>query len=601
MYGIKVLYGRENMICSEEDLINLINSYAPEKIVFWVGAGLDCNRPTCLPRAPELLKSLLKLTCGEEYSTMLLNSYTRANSDNSVPRMESVISEIKRFERELKDTATVLTGFSSFLDAPPNDCHQILAQYLKRGAQIITTNYGNAIAKAFNLQYGKNSFPEVPKFEKDLGLYTYSNFSNTSGKIYHVHGVANNLETLGISLDEVKNFLPINFRKLLIHWISNNYCFIFLGYSCSDSLDINTFFRSLGKNLMNQQSVGIIIDHSDMNFFVEMPNQKMQTILTPFQSQNICKLNTVRFLELIKLHNYLPSSSLFPDFNWLDNFIENITPYDSKLNIYITIGITKALGLKPRQILPKRWYINNDYSLFNRTWYIDYYRMILAPIKNLFVNRSFFKSLYKDSLTKSDMYAKMGFIKKAAAVCGKLSTAEECLAHFDGERISPPIDWQISSTLNRNAQWIVVDILKSPIRFHRKISKHKNDAILIMKCNKIIINLGGNNVLDFFQIITAMRYNGVLSMIYENKYDYAVTSLKDAMSYYKDTSSVTGVIRCTIYLAYVEWLNYKRNKDIHSLEKAKDLLIQVKSQNKIYMQLTDKRLYAMLKIYIHFL
>ena len=56
------------MIKTKNNLIKLIKSYDPNKIVFWVGAGIDNNAPTNLPLAKTLMEALLELTCGKKYS-----------------------------------------------------------------------------------------------------------------------------------------------------------------------------------------------------------------------------------------------------------------------------------------------------------------------------------------------------------------------------------------------------------------------------------------------------------------------------------------------------------------------------------------------------
>lgn len=295
------------MIKAKDNLIKLIKSYDPNKIVFWVGAGIDNNAPTNLPLAKTLMETLLELTCGKKYSKKILEQCQSIY--NGIPRMETVISDIKLFEEELAVDCTVVSGFESFLEAPPNNCHQILAQFLSKGANIVTLNYGNTIAKAFNMQYN-NKFPILPEFDNELNLYLYSDENITSGKIYHPHGVANDLNTIGISLNEVKKNLSPKFKKTLINWIENGYCFIFLGYSCSDTLDINPFFKSLKTN-ENTDSIGIIINYSTKDSFSNKnESSEMEDILTPFNQYFIFNTITSDFMQDIKIHECCNYSSI---------------------------------------------------------------------------------------------------------------------------------------------------------------------------------------------------------------------------------------------------------------------------------------------------
>ena len=199
--------------------------------------------------------------------------------------METIISEIKLFESELTDSSkngTVIPGFSSFLEAPPNQCHKILAQYLKQGSNIVSLNYGNTVSKAFNMQYN-TTFPVVPMFDNEMQMYLYSDENITQGKIYHPHGVAEDLDTIGISLSEVKKVLSPKFKKQITEWISSGYCFIFLGYSCSDTLDINPFFEHLNF-LPNNNSMAVIINHSSVISLVTNLLHKLRGLLHEYNS-----------------------------------------------------------------------------------------------------------------------------------------------------------------------------------------------------------------------------------------------------------------------------------------------------------------------------
>lgn len=105
------------VMTTRKDLVNLIKSLEPSKIVFWIGAGIDHNVPTNLPLAKELLEKLIELTCGNEYANKIKGQYDLLY--DGPPRMETIISEIKLFESELTDSSkngTVVPGFSSFLE-----------------------------------------------------------------------------------------------------------------------------------------------------------------------------------------------------------------------------------------------------------------------------------------------------------------------------------------------------------------------------------------------------------------------------------------------------------------------------------------------------
>lgn len=122
-----------------------------------------------------------------------------------------------------------------------------------------------------------------------------------------------------------------------------------------------------------------------------------------------------------------------------------------------------------------------------------------------------------------------------------------------------------------------------------------------MESNAIIINLGNDFVTDFIQQLTALRYNGILLMLFENKYDLALTNLNQALYHYNAISSIAGVIRCKLYLTFVELINFKINNATSSLNQANLLLDEIHNQHYITINPKDKYLYILLKIYLKLL
>lgn len=75
------------MMKTKNDLVNLIKSLDPSKIVFWVGAGIDSNPPTSLPLASKLLEELIKQTCGKVYASKIKTQYELLYGENMIPRV----------------------------------------------------------------------------------------------------------------------------------------------------------------------------------------------------------------------------------------------------------------------------------------------------------------------------------------------------------------------------------------------------------------------------------------------------------------------------------------------------------------------------------
>lgn len=95
------------------EIDNLLKSFNPNKIVFWVGAGIDADAPTCLPIGNQLTEYVLELSCGiegankiKEYwkdlSELIQRLFNDEISISSIPRLETIFEAIKDFEGHLK-------------------------------------------------------------------------------------------------------------------------------------------------------------------------------------------------------------------------------------------------------------------------------------------------------------------------------------------------------------------------------------------------------------------------------------------------------------------------------------------------------------------
>ncbi len=241
--------------CDIKSAIDLVKSYTANKIVFWVGAGIDCNCPTNLPAAKPLLYSILEIACGKNIADNIKTYWENQGSRihdilngrvdfSCVPRFESVLRGIKDFESNLKNDSSVLSGFYSFRSALANSIHHLLAEYLNNGANTTTTNYDLCIPNAYNrLYHGTHCIEKIPKrISLETPLYRFESTNKDSSKLYYLHGVSTDPKSLGITLASVKNSLPIELEALLNQWIDEDYLFIFMGYSGSDTLDVNRYF-----------------------------------------------------------------------------------------------------------------------------------------------------------------------------------------------------------------------------------------------------------------------------------------------------------------------------------------------------------------------
>lgn len=235
--------------------------FQANNIVFWTGAGIDCDTPTCLPLGAALTEKILSWTCGDMGAELFkkwgeickaVNSLCWPKEKlhlSSIPRLESILERVRLCEKQSSidgSNNSVMTMISGFSDAPPNPSHYALAKAISEGASVVTTNYSLCVETAFERLTGKKLSPEKVD---NTSVYIYSIPNEAVGRIIHIHGVAFDKESIGISLSSVKNELPSQVVEIIKGWLHESKTFIFAGYSASDVFDVNLLFRHMRSNL----------------------------------------------------------------------------------------------------------------------------------------------------------------------------------------------------------------------------------------------------------------------------------------------------------------------------------------------------------------
>lgn len=139
--------------------------FQANNIVFWTGAGIDCDTPTCLPLGAALTEKILSWTCGDMGAELFkkwgeickaVNSLCWPKEKlhlSSIPRLESILERVRLCEKQSSidgSNNSVMTMISGFSDAPPNPSHYALAKAISEGASVVTTNY-SLCAKALEI------------------------------------------------------------------------------------------------------------------------------------------------------------------------------------------------------------------------------------------------------------------------------------------------------------------------------------------------------------------------------------------------------------------------------------------------------------------
>lgn len=605
------------------ELIQEIKNAEPSRIVFWVGCGVDRNSPTNLPLGNELTNELLIMTCGDDVSKRIWKCVAKQKSEEQLLRekgvdyeeeytglrLETIIHEIKVFEKELQRPISILKGFKVFLEPPPNICHKVLAQYLRRGSNIVTTNFGNAISKAYQELYPDDDFPSEPSYNEHIEMNVYECGSEKCGKIYHVHGVANCIENMGMSLDIVSHLPSEGFEELLRQWLNNKNIFIFLGYSFSDTLDIYDLFERIKQDGI-VGGLGININHSDTlkkpKNSVE-PDIKANRNMGIFEQRMQFNIDTTVFLRNIQKEPLVIDREA-TKFGWKEKFLELADTYSTTMKAAMALGYIRRLVLNVDEVL-LNWEeiegIIKDRSEFKQnSWYIDYNATTVLSASDNPKRAARFRNQYLQAedtlLAQSNVLFQKGRLRKAAKIWELDSIACELDDRITNER---SIQWDISTPLNRYAALVIRDCLM-PIFGKIFLIKYKRTIQSVMNLNEKILN-ERKLVYEPVQILTAMRYNGVLYVLKNRKnikkdapsvFKEARKNVRKAMSLYKDISIYAGTYRCKQLLAIIELFNFRFSKDVRCLKKCDNYLKELRSSEVRMKDKSNRLLYYYIKL-----
>lgn len=224
-----------------------------KKMCFLVGAGCSVDVPSCLPTGYDMIEEIIKYTCPDsEISTILgLNEL----------RFEALIEIL----RDVLDNKLKIIDYYEQSDNP-NQQHFFLANMIKKGHLVITTNFDFLIEYAL-LQ------SNVPK-EQIVPVITRNDFERFSNHnelykqkkkvLYKIHGSTKNIITeestknsliatiqaFGSNKEGLNVFQIEPFKRALFDHISKGYSLVIIGYSGSDDFDIIPTLKAI-KNLEN--------------------------------------------------------------------------------------------------------------------------------------------------------------------------------------------------------------------------------------------------------------------------------------------------------------------------------------------------------------
>ena len=154
-----------------------------EKLTFLVGAGASTESPSLLPAASETIKTLIEFSC------------SKSEIDNILKIQDLPFENLAGIILESLDDVKFLDFYQE--SDKPNIAHFVLAEMMKKGHFIITTNFDPLLEYAL-LQSDVPKKKIVPVItEKDYEKFSDPEKLYRSGKypVYKIHGSPKNIIT----------------------------------------------------------------------------------------------------------------------------------------------------------------------------------------------------------------------------------------------------------------------------------------------------------------------------------------------------------------------------------------------------------------------
>ncbi|MFX1258478.1 MAG: tetratricopeptide repeat protein [Promethearchaeota archaeon] len=276
-----------------QDLIN-----ENEKLTFLVGAGCSVDPPSCLPAGREMIEAIINYTCAESERQKLLGL------------KELRFEQLVEILRDQLDPELKIIDYYGQCDTP-NSQHFFLANMLKKGNFVITTNFDFLIEYALlqsNIPKDK-IIPVITKEDFEKFNNPVKLFKKGKKAVYKIHGSIKNIITEQETRDsliatiqafgsgkEGENVFQVEpFKRPLFDNISDGRSLVVMGYSGSDDFDIVPTLMVL-KNLKNIIWINFISDDDTLEKIYEIDEI---TIQEPKKMDKITEI----LVDIYKMHN----------------------------------------------------------------------------------------------------------------------------------------------------------------------------------------------------------------------------------------------------------------------------------------------------------
>lgn len=308
--------------------------FKKSNLTFLVGAGCSIDAPSHMMAGKAMMNTIIKYTC----------------ADSEIDRMLELIE--LRFEQLLEIIRNNLDGELKIIDYysqcdKPNIIHFFLAEMIKKGHFVLTTNFDFLLEHAL-LQ------SNVPKDEIKCVITKtdYENsgnpanlFKNGIKPIYKIHGSTENIitgentkpslittmQSFGSNKEGLGIFQVEPYKKPLFDNVSNQRTLIILGYSGGDAFDIIPTIKGL-KNLKYLIWINHINDDKEKIKVLRIEPPKYLSLDQYYEYLENNRSSSIEYMQKL---NLLPGTEL------ADMMLKNVKAKEQReriTNIFIDIA-----------------------------------------------------------------------------------------------------------------------------------------------------------------------------------------------------------------------------------------------------------------------
>jgi tetratricopeptide (TPR) repeat protein len=207
---------------------DVIEKVLDPKIVFFVGAGLSASS---IGTSKEINRKVIKHVVGDILSIGEDEVLSDIRPEVLLKLLTEEYSEVRdEIFRFLVDTIK---------EGEPNENHFFLAEVIKRGGFVFTTNYDTLIEDACcdRQQIANYVCYQDNQFKQFCKEYLQKDSLPKTGRLFKLHRSVESPDSILATLSQLGGGLS-RYKKEVLEYFLRNFNFCFMGYSCRDDFDI---------------------------------------------------------------------------------------------------------------------------------------------------------------------------------------------------------------------------------------------------------------------------------------------------------------------------------------------------------------------------